>query len=196
MLNEITKRIKKEIEDKKKADLVWLRDKIIPYIESVWEQIVIEDNGAEDAIHSLKFHEAIWTASTSFLPGLEVQVVVDDNFNLFISSGSPGFVGFPKEPKGLKLPIRCWIHTHPFGRAYFSGIDWNTVSIWGNDMDCAYVLGGGMHYGFWEKKNPNELTIYQNDLPHLYNDFIEGSQQEFRIQTKSEGLKLPEPKGE
>ena len=38
---------------------------------------------------------------------LEVQVVIDDNDNCFVSSG------FMQQPTGMKLPIKCWIHTHP-----------------------------------------------------------------------------------
>tara|TARA_Y100000114_G_C11756822_1_gene327275 strand:+ start:2236 stop:2820 length:585 start_codon:yes stop_codon:yes gene_type:complete len=178
-----------EIRTKKSAHQMWLRRKVAPYITSIWEDLLESDEGSgKDTIHSLEFHEAIWMASTWLLPGLEVQVVVDDNWNLFISSGTAGFVGFPKEPKGMKLPIRCWIHTHPFGSAYFSGIDWKTVSVWEKHMDCAYVLGGGNHYGFWEQKNPNELTIYHEP--------VDGFKDEFRVQVKSESLNIPEPEGE
>ena len=52
--------------------------------------------------------------STRILPNLEVQVVIDDNDNCYVSSGSSGFVSFMQDPVGMKLPIKCWIHTHPF----------------------------------------------------------------------------------
>ena len=77
-----------------------------------------------------KFLEEIWKASTEILPHLEVQVVIDDNNKLFISSGSPSYVDFQINPVGMKLPIKCWIHTHPFGQAYWSGIDWRTIDTW------------------------------------------------------------------
>ena len=70
------------------------------------------------------FFGVIWDMSTKILPHLEVQVVIDDNDNCFVSSGSTGFVSFMQQPTGMKLPIKCWIHTHPFGKAYFSGTDW------------------------------------------------------------------------
>ena len=74
-----------------------------------------------------KFFSAIWHASTEILPALEVQVVIDGNNNCHVTTGSSGYVEFGmKPPVGMKLPIRCWIHTHPFGSAYFSGVDWNT----------------------------------------------------------------------
>ena len=60
------------------------------------------------------------------------------------------------------MPVRCWIHTHPFGSAYFSGTDIRTVSIWQPLMETAYVLGGKGHYGFWNNRMPKELDIYVN----------------------------------
>ena len=115
------------------------------------------------AYHNLSFHKAIWHASTEILPHLEVQVVIDAKNDCYVSTGSAGFVDFSSIPKGMKMPVRCWIHTHPFGRAYFSGTDIRTVSIWKPLMQSAYVLGGEGHYGFWQNSKPNELDIYVNN---------------------------------
>ena len=95
-----------------------------------------------------KFLSAIWNASTVVLPGLEVSVIVDKDDKLFCSYGSPGFVDYSVPPKGMKIPIKCWIHTHPFGKAYWSGTDWNTIHIWKSIMEYAIVLGGDneMHW--------------------------------------------------
>ena len=95
-----------------------------------------------------KFLEEIWKASTEILPHLEVQVVIDDNNKLFISSGSPSYVDFQINPVGMKLPIKCWIHTHPFGQAYWSGIDWRTIDTWRPMMKKAIVLGNDQR-GIW-----------------------------------------------
>jgi len=95
-----------------------------------------------------KFLEEIWKASTEILPHLEVQVVIDDNNKLFISSGSPSYVDFQINPVGMKLPIKCWIHTHPFGMAYWSGIDWRTIDTWRPMMKKAIVLGKDQR-GIW-----------------------------------------------
>lgn len=116
------------------------------------------------AMHNLDFHQTIWECSTEILPGLEVQVVIDGKNNCFVSTGSPGFVDFFEPPVGMSLPIRCWIHTHPFGAAYFSGTDIRTVSIWEVMMETAYVLGGEGHYGFWSQKDPQQLRIYRNNV--------------------------------
>ena len=115
------------------------------------------------AYHNLSFHKAIWHASTEILPHLEVQVVIDAKNDCYVSTGSAGFVDFSSIPKGMKMPVRCWIHTHPFGSAYFSGTDIRTVSIWKPLMQSAYVLGGEGHYGFWQNSKPNELDIYVNN---------------------------------
>ena len=106
----------------------------------------------------------IWTASTQILPALEVQVVIDSNDKLHISTGSSGYVDFRTNPVGIKLPIKCWIHTHPFGSAYFSGTDWTTVNTWQPLMHTAYVLGASEgHYGYWTNKKPFELEIVTGD---------------------------------
>ena len=111
---------------------------------------LIRDNF--DGVWSDKqFTAAIWKASTEILNGLEVQVVVDGKDQLHISFGSPGFVSFKVQPLGMSLPVKCWIHTHPFGSAYFSGTDWNTI-----------VLGGIGHYGIWDNKHPEQLQIYRD----------------------------------
>jgi len=120
------------------------------------------------AAHDLDFHSAIWEASTEILPNLEVQVVIDGKNKCFVSTGSAGYVEFGlRPPIGMSLPIKCWIHTHPFGSAYFSGTDINTVTSWLPLMEQAYVLGGEGHYGFWEQSRPNELDVYvENSLDY------------------------------
>tara|TARA_R110001592_G_scaffold43687_5_gene141316 strand:- start:5405 stop:6001 length:597 start_codon:yes stop_codon:yes gene_type:complete len=117
------------------------------------------------AAHDLDFHSAIWEASTVILPNLEVQVVIDAHNKCYVTTGSAGYVGEEWEkglnlPLGLRLPIRCWIHTHPFGSAYFSGTDISTVTRFQPIMEQAYVLGGEGHYGFWEQSRPEELDVY------------------------------------
>lgn len=185
------------IENTKKGHLINLRLLAKEYIQLVWDELCEEQMASTTSLtdmeHNTVFHEAIWYASTNILPGLEIQVVIDDNWKLHISSGTAGFVGFPSEPAGLKIPIRCWIHTHPFGMAYFSSVDWRTISIWGSLMDTAYVLGN-RQYGYWVKDKPDELSIHT--LPH--NQFMgENSlgEESIRIQLKEDGRDLPEPTG-
>lgn len=138
------------------------------HFDHLLEQQLLSCKGPKEeildvAMHDLSFHRTIWECSTEILPGLEVQVVIDGKNNCFVSTGSPGFVDFFEPPVGMSLPIRCWIHTHPFGAAYFSGTDIRTVSIWEINMECAYVLGGEGHYGFWSQREPQQLEIYRNN---------------------------------
>ena len=107
-----------------------------------------------------RFFNAIWHASTEILPALEVQVVIDGKNDCYVTTGSSGYVEFGmKPPVGMSLPIKCWIHTHPFGAAYFSGVDWGTVNVWKSLMQEAYVLGGVEHYGYWHNSQPDLLMI-------------------------------------
>ena len=137
------------------------RSEIIPFLQGVW--VNLHQEWGDDAIHTKAIQDAIWKASTEMLPCLEVQVVIDANNRAHISSGSSGYVSFKVEPKKMKLPIKCWFHTHPFGSAYFSGTDWTTVAIWEPVMKTAYVIGGDDHYGFWENTKPKQLEIKQKD---------------------------------
>lgn len=136
----------------KRIDLKVARMKAELYIDAYYEQgMEIKD-----------LFEHIWYASTEILPNLEVQVVIDSNEAIHISSGSSGYVDFQIDPVGMKLPIKTWIHTHPFGSAYFSGTDIRTVRVWEPLMKTAHVLGGDGHYGSWFQEESNQLKIYRN----------------------------------
>jgi len=136
------------------------REQAVAFVKKAWELACDENSPA--TYGSQTFHAAIWEASTMILPKLEVQVVIDDNDIAHVSTGSPGYVDFQINPVGMKLPIKCWIHTHPFGAAYFSGTDIRTVSIWGPKMKEAYVLGGIDHYGYWSQDIPDHLMIFNH----------------------------------
>ena len=149
---------------RKDAEKLILDDYEERFAEQFKATTVAREDFREAVIHDLGFFETIWKASTEILPALEVQVVVDGKNNCFVTTGSSGYVEFGmKPPVGMTLPIRCWIHTHPFGSAYFSGTDIRTVSIWETNMECAYVLGGEGHYGFWSQTRPQQLDIYRNN---------------------------------
>ena len=94
----------------------------------------------------------IWMMSMeAFDQPREIQVVIDANDEMFISVGSPSFVSFTDDETqltGMKLPIKCWIHTHPFGKAYFSGTDWKTINTWRPIMKAAIVLGDNQYISY------------------------------------------------
>ena len=108
-----------------------------------------------------KFLETIWQMSmTAFDSPREVQVVIDSNNKLFIDFGTFSFVSFDNEKvEGMKLPIKCWIHTHPFGHAYFSGTDKKTINTWKSIMKSAIVLGNYEHQT-WMCAKPNKAIHF------------------------------------
>ncbi len=137
----------------------------IVVIDGGWKTDIIDawetpHSGESYDTHNDDFLDTIWDKSlTSFDIPREVQVVVDNNDKLWISVGTPGFVWFETPPVGLKLPIKCWIHTHPFGKAYFSGTDWSTIRTWEPLLSEAIVLGG-QEWMVWTK-DADYTVFYQ-----------------------------------
>jgi|TARA_R100001198_G_C5159525_1_gene165279 proteasome lid subunit RPN8/RPN11 len=114
------------------------------------------------------FLSSIWKASIRDLDGMEVQVVVDSNDNIFISSGTPSFVSFMQHEDELtkqtmKIPIKAWIHTHPFGSAYFSSVDWSTINTWETIMDNAIVLGRMEYYSYHIPSDKGRKVFFGDD---------------------------------
>ena len=101
-----------------------------------------------------EFLNTIWEVSTVLLNGLEVSVIVDADNKLFISKGTASFVDYKDENVvGMKIPLKCWIHTHPFGQAYFSGTDWNTINSQMPILNSAIVLGDMERMKWWKTQN-------------------------------------------
>ena len=98
------------------------------------------------------FYTIIWNKSlNAFDSPREVQVIVDAEDQLFVSVGTFGFVSFKDQEEqlgGMKLPLKCWIHTHPFGQAFFSGTDWKTINTWKRMLGCAVVLGKNQYIAY------------------------------------------------
>lgn len=123
-----------------------------------WEQRIqdsfTENNTMTTLLHTTRnnFLEMIWNMSqTAFDKPREVQVVIDSNDKLFMNFGTPSYVDFPVDMgSGMKLPLKCWIHTHPFGQAYFSGTDMSTIRTWEPVLLTAIVLGDNQHQ-IWTK---------------------------------------------
>ena len=138
-------------------------------------EIVIDDwkEQIENAYgkHLSIFYDKIWEMSQdAFDKPREVQVVIDGNDKLFISVGTPGFVSFEGQEsqlKGMKLPLVTWIHTHPFGDAYFSGTDLRTIAIWNRFLYSAIVLGNEERMGAYFRVGPNGED-YQEYTQHRF----------------------------
>jgi len=115
-------------------------------IESRYEDVcLIHRSQLKKAIDN--FHKAIWQMSISaFDKPREIQVVIDGNDKCHISAGNPGYVTFGGQEEGLagmKFPLKEWIHTHPFGAAFWSGTDMNTLGMYERFLDSATVIGNG-----------------------------------------------------
>ena len=95
----------------------------------------------------------IWGVSVGRLEHKEVSVIVDRNDKLFISKGTSSF-----NPIGMNLPIKCWIHTHPSGTAYFSSTDWNTINAQLPILDSAIVLGDMERMKWWKSEETHYLS--------------------------------------
>lgn len=98
------------------------------------------------------FLTEIWSESQgAFDKPREIQVVIDANDKLYISVGTPSFVSFDDQEEqlaGMTLPLKCWIHTHPFGVAFFSVTDWRTVHAWESILSSAIVLGNNEYMAY------------------------------------------------
>lgn len=141
-------------------------------IQKAWDEYLSvnpQPNGEEIFIDFNNFLDVIWEQSlTAFDKPREVQIIVDCNNQLFISFGTPGFVSFEGQEEELydrkqpmSMPIICWIHTHPFGAAYFSGTDWNTIRTWQLLMNSAIVLGDNQRM-LWTKERGQHTVFYRN----------------------------------
>jgi len=131
-----------------------------------WTVLIAQEWERSHDPHDESFLDKIWEMSmTAFDIPREVQVVIDSNDKLYMDFGTPGFVSFSSVPKGMKLPIRCWIHTHPFGAAYFSATDWSTIRTWRTMLDEAIVLGDKQHM-IW-KKGSDYTVFHQKEKVDL-----------------------------
>ncbi len=73
------------------------------------------------------------------LLGREVSILFDSVNRVWVDVGTPGMVR-PKPPIGSQLPLRLWIHTHPYN-AYWSATDLDTLAIYSTILQEALVLG-------------------------------------------------------
>ena len=112
------------------------------------------------------FLTAIWKMSIDVLEGMEVQVIVDHKDDLYISSGNSSFVSFEGHEDELKigdkmqLPLKCCIHTHPSGKAYFSDTDWNTIITWKSDIESCIVLGNNEYLAYHPRSKLAKMVYY------------------------------------
>tara|TARA_R100001463_G_scaffold30048_2_gene68422 strand:+ start:741 stop:1208 length:468 start_codon:yes stop_codon:yes gene_type:complete len=129
-----------------------------------WKQVIVKVfNQYGQTQYNQRFLDEIWHVSTKVLPGLEVSVIVDGNNKLYISKGTGVFVDYTDENvAGMRIPIKCWIHTHPFGQAYFSGTDWRTINTQRPILMEAIVLGDKQSMR-WENNQSEGDMLYRTE---------------------------------
>ena len=163
-LNEEEYEIYERIERKKEMAAKYSRDE--PVLDAHWEhlkdsikQSFMDNNYNFESEH---FHNVIWHVSTELLGEKEVSVIVDRDNMLFIGKGSRSFVDYKDESvKGMKIPLKCWIHTHPFGQAYFSGTDWFTINTQKPILESAIVLGDHEKMKWYKLNGKEQLCKIQ-----------------------------------
>jgi len=135
-------------------------------VEPFWKDVILEGFMINEHV----FHQRIWDMSmTAFDKPREVQVLIDANDNTYISVGSPGFVSFDgqdeqlygKDKPKMKFPLKEWIHTHPFGQAYFSGTDQTTIRMYERFLDSATVIGNGEKLTIYFRADEDRVQHYQ-----------------------------------
>ena len=80
---------------------------------------------------------SVWNLADSLKR--EVSILFDAQGWVWVDIGTIGMVRL-SPPIGSKLPLRLWVHTHPWN-AYWSGTDRRTLATVSGVLDRALVLG-------------------------------------------------------
>ena len=101
------------------------------------------DLRADAILQSLAFYavekdwESLWKIADTLRR--EVSVLFDDQGLIWVDVGTPGMVRL-SPPIGSRIPLRLWVHTHPWN-AYWSVTDKRTLASVSGVLDRALVLG-------------------------------------------------------
>ena len=112
-----------------------------------WQKVVhaIESSDLDsiellETIAFLATHETwreVWEIAD--LLSREVSILFDSENRVWVDIGTAGMVR-PEPPIGSRLPLRLWVHTHPYN-AYWSPTDLDTLAIYSTILQEALVLG-------------------------------------------------------
>ena len=112
---------------------------------------------ANAIIESIAYYaiEQDWESVWNIADGLkrEISVLFDNQGWVWVDVGTPGMVQL-SPPLGSQLPLRLWVHTHPWD-AYWSATDKRTLGTVSGILDRALVLG----------HNHLMRTVYRNEVP-------------------------------
>ena len=110
---------------------------------NVWHAIQNGNLRDEAILQSLAFYgvegnwEAVWIIADALKR--EVSLLFDSQDLVWVDVGNRGMVRL-SPPLGSRLPLRLWVHTHPWD-AYWSGTDRRTLASVSGVLEQALVLG-------------------------------------------------------
>ena len=110
---------------------------------NLWYAIQNGNLRDEAILQSLAFYgvernwEAVWIIADALKR--EVSLLFDSQDLVWVDVGNRGMVRL-SPPLGSRLPLRLWIHTHPWD-AYWSGTDRRTLASVSGVLEQALVLG-------------------------------------------------------
>ena len=108
------------------------------------EQAILSGNLRSDALLQSFAYFAVegdWLSVWNLADSLkrEVSILFDTQGWVWVDIGTIGMVRL-SPPIGSQLPLRLWVHTHPWN-AYWSGTDRRTLATVSGVLDKALVLG-------------------------------------------------------
>ena len=111
--------------------------------ENIEQAITSGDLRADALLQSFAYFasEGHWLSVWKLADTLkrEVSILFDDQGWIWVDIGTIGMVRL-SPPIGSQLPLRLWVHTHPWN-AYWSVTDRRTLSTVSGVLDEALVLG-------------------------------------------------------
>ena len=130
---------------------------------SLWHGIKNGNLRDEAVLQSLAFYgaEGNWQAVWMIADALkrEVSLLFDSQGLIWVDVGDRGMVHL-SPPLGSRLPLRLWVHTHPWN-AYWSATDRRTLGSVSGILERALVLG---HDHLVRSCNIDSSPICTNDV--------------------------------
>ncbi len=135
-----------EKQDLPQVDGITPQEPILPRLhpsQDLLKAIQGSDLRADAILQSLAFYavegdwEGVWNIADAL--SREVSVLFDNQGLVWVDVGTPGMVRL-SPPIGSQLPLRLWIHTHPWD-AYWSMTDKRTLDVASSVLKRALVLG-------------------------------------------------------
>tara|TARA_B100001996_G_scaffold294_1_gene322 strand:+ start:207 stop:764 length:558 start_codon:yes stop_codon:yes gene_type:complete len=122
------------------------REPVQPCLHSEEEIVsaIENENLYGEAIRESLAHYAVeeeWSSVWSLADSMkrEISILFDTQGLVWVDVGTPGMVRL-SPPLGSKLPLKLWVHSHPWN-AYWSATDLRTLASVSGILEKALVLG-------------------------------------------------------